>query len=65
MANYVFVMTKMLPFKVCRTSLSLAMAGEPGKRHNVRAHKAQDVFDWLNPLSLGTMSATVYIENVA
>ena len=44
------------------------MAGEPGKRHNVRAQNAQDfeqdVFDWLNPLSLGTMSAFAYIENV-
>ncbi len=33
----------------------LAMAGEPGKRHD----------DWLNPLSLGTMSASAYIENLA
>ena len=64
MANCVSVMTKMLP-KSCRTSLSLAMTGEPGKRHNVRAHNAQDVFDWLNPLSLGTVSASAYIENVA
>ena len=41
------------------------MLGEPVKRHNVHAHNAQDVFDWLNPLSLGTMSASAYIENVA
>ena len=41
------------------------MAGEPGKRYNVRAHNAQDVFDLLNPLSLGTMTASAYIENVA
>ena len=36
--------------------------GKPGKRHNLRAHNAQDVFDWLNRLSL---SASAYIENVA
>ena len=41
------------------------MAGEPGKRHNVRSHNAKDFFDWLNPLSLGTMSASAYIEKVA
>ena len=41
------------------------MEGEPGKRHNVRGHDAQDHFDWLNSLSLGTMSAATYIENVA
>ena len=41
------------------------MTGELGKRHNVRVHNAQDIFDWLNPLSLGTMSASAYIENVA
>ena len=41
------------------------MADEPGKRHDVRAHYAEVVSDWLNPLSLGTMSASVYIENLA
>ena len=41
------------------------MADEPGKRHDVRAHKKEDVHDWLNPLSLGTMSASAYIENLA
>ena len=41
------------------------MAGEPGKRHNVRPRNAQELFDWLNPLCLGTMSASAYIENVA
>ena len=50
---------------ICTTSPSLAMVGEPVKRHNVRAYNGQDVFDWLNPLSLGTMSASAYIENVA
>ena len=66
MANCVSVMTKMLP---SRTSLSLAMEGEPGKRHNygdnVRAQQHDAVSDWLNPFSLGTMSASAYIENLA
>ena len=63
MANGVSVLTKMLPS--CRTSLSLATAGEPGKRHNVRAQLQENVSDWLNPLSFGTMSASAYIENLA
>ena len=41
------------------------MTGESGKRHNVHAQNAQELFDWLNPISLGTMSASAYIENVA
>ena len=41
------------------------MAGKPGKRHDVRAHKPEAVSDWLNPISLGTMSASAYIENLA
>ena len=41
------------------------MAGEPGKRHDVHAHQPEAVSDWLNPLSLGTMSASAYIENLA
>ena len=30
---------------------------EPGKRHALRAHMPEAATDWLNPLSLGTMSA--------
>ena len=41
------------------------MAGEHGKRHAMHAHKPQAISDWLNPLSLGTMSASAYIENLA
>ena len=41
------------------------MADELGKRHDVRAHYTEVVSDWLNPLSLGTMSASAYIENLA
>ena len=62
MANCVSVLTKML---LCRTSLSLAMAGESGKRHNVRAQLQEAVSDWLNPFSLGTISASANIENLA
>ena len=46
-------------------SPSLAMAGEHRKRHTMRAHKQKAVSDGLNPLSLGTMSASAYIENLA
>ncbi len=40
-------------------------AMEPGKRHDVRAHMPEATTDWLNPISLGTMSASAYIENLA
>ena len=36
----------------------------PGKRHALRAHMTEAATDWLNPLSLGTMSASAYIENL-
>ena len=38
---------------------------EPGKRHALRAHMPEAATDWLKPLSLGTMSASAYIENLA
>ena len=38
---------------------------EPGKRHALRAHIPEAANDWLNPLSLGIMSASAYIENLA
>ena len=60
MSNCVSVMIK--KNCLCLTSPSLAMADEPGKRHDVRA---EVVADWLNPLSLGTMSASAYTENLA
>ena len=41
------------------------MAGQPKKRHNVRAQQQEAVSDWLNPLPLGIMSASAYIDNVA
>ena len=47
------------------SSPSLTVAGKHGNRHAVRVHKPQTVSDWLNPHSLGTMSAFSYIENLA
>ncbi len=44
---------------------SFVMGDEPGKCHDVRAHKPEAVSDVLNPLSLGTMSASAYTENLA
>ena len=41
------------------------MAGEHRKRHTLCAHKQEDVSGRLNPLSLGTMSASAYIDNLA
>ena len=38
---------------------------EPGKCRALRAHIPEAATDWLNPLSLGTMSASTYIENLA
>ena len=48
------------------TSLpSLIVAMEPGKRHALRARMPEAATDRFNPLSLGTMSASAYIENLA
>ena len=38
---------------------------EPGKRHALHAHMPEAPTDWLNTLSLGTMSPSAYIENLA
>ena len=45
------------------SSPSLAVAGNHGKRHDIRAHKPQAVSDRLNPHSLGTISAFGSIAN--
>ena len=58
MLNCVSVMKK------CINSPSLAVAGEHGKRHAMPSHKPRAVSDWLNPLSLGTMSAFGYIDSL-
>ena len=44
---------------------SIIVTSEPGKRHTLRAHMPEAATDWLNPLSLGTMSASAYIDNLA
>ena len=41
------------------------MTGQHEKRHNVRAQQREVMSDWLNPLPLGNMSASAYIDNVA
>ena len=41
------------------------MVGEHGKRQTMRMHLPEAVSDRLNPLSLGTMSASGNIENLA
>ena len=43
----------------------IAIAGENGKRHAMRAHKPQAVSDWVYPHSLGTMSPFGCTENLA
>ena len=40
------------------------MAGQPEKPHNVRPQQQEAVSDWLTPFSLGTMSASAYIDRV-
>ena len=63
MAKCVCVMTKIPRLYI--SSQSLTITGEHGKRHETRAHKQKAVSDWLNPHSLGTMSAFGCIENLA
>ena len=38
---------------ICKSLPSLIVAGEPGKRHALRAQVPEAATDWLNPLSLG------------
>ena len=41
------------------------VADEPEKRQALRAHMPEAATNWLNALSLGTMSVSAYIENLA
>ena len=50
---------------ICTSLPSLIVGMEPGKRHALLAHIPEAATDWLNPLSLGTMSASAYIDNLA
>ena len=38
---------------------------DPGKCQALRAHMPEAATNWLNQLSLGIMSTSAYIENVA
>ena len=51
--------------KLCLHDDIIAIAGEHRKLHEMRAHRQEAVSDWLNPHSLGTMSAFSCIENLA
>ena len=62
MANCVGVMTKIM--RLYKFTIP-SIAGEPGKRHTTRVLRQEAVSDWLNPNSLGTMSAFCCIENLA
>ena len=62
MDHCISVMTK---YCVCIISPSLAIVGEHRKRHASRAHKHEVVSDWLDPHSLGTVSASGFIEYLA
>ena len=64
MANYFYVLARMR-YSICKSLTSLTVAVAPGKRHDLRAHMPEAATDWLNPLSLWTMSASAYIENLA
>ena len=63
MANYVYVMARILHFFT--SSPSLDVAGKHGKRHAMPEHKPQAVSDWLNAHSLGIVSAFGSIANLA
>ena len=52
-------------FNFAKPLSSPSLAGEHGKRHDTRAHNQEAVSDWLNPHSLGTMSASGCMENLA
>ena len=65
MVNCFYLMTRMWNLYKFTIIFYLAVAGEPGKRHARRANKLQVDSDWLNPNSLGIMSAFSYIENLA
>ena len=63
MENGVSVMIKMLPlFK-----FTISCHGEASLENVTMCVRisAEAVSDWLNPLSLGTMPASAYIENLA
>ena len=62
MANCVYAMARMLQFYKLP---SLAVAGQHGKRHAIPADQPQAISEWLNPHSIGTISAYGSIANFA
>ena len=57
--------TRWQEYCICISSPSLAIVDKHGKRHAMPAHKPQAVSNWLNPHSLGTISAFGSIANLA
>ena len=63
MANCFYVIARMRHLYISLPSLDVAC--EPGKRHARRTNKPQVESDWLNPNSVGIMSACSYIDILA
>ena len=61
MANCVFVVTKML--RLCKFTIAFRCK-QAWKMSRCHANKPQAMSDWLNPYSLGMMSAFRYIGNL-
>ena len=59
------VSTWLQEWGICTSLPSLIVGMEAGKRHALRAHIPEAATDWLNPLCLGTISASAYIDNLA
>ena len=62
MANCFYVVARMR--QLYKLTISHRWNGA-WKSHALRAHIPEAASDWLNPLSLGTMSASAYIGNLA
>ena len=63
MANCFYVIARMRHLH--KFTISHHRNGAWKKRHALRALIPEAATDWLNPLSLGTMSASAYIEHLA
>ena len=65
MANCVSVMTKMLPLYNFTIPYHGRRAWKTSREARATAGLPEAVSDWLNPFSLGTMSASAYFDNLA
>ena len=63
MANCFYVIARMR--HLYKFTISHRCTMEHGQRHALRAHMPEAATDWVNPLSLGTMSASAYIDDLA